>query len=58
MTGCVEDAMLMYSIMADSGNVGGVVPPLVLPTLNKAPGSFPLEGLKMGLYSEVSSLSF
>lgn len=55
LAGCVEDAMVMYSLMADNGSAGGKVPPLVLPTLNKNSGPFPLEGLKMGLYSQVNN---
>ncbi|GMH42524.1 hypothetical protein BSKO_10443 [Bryopsis sp. KO-2023] len=52
IAGCVEDAMVLYSMMAAKGSTSGSTPPLALPTLDPNPGPKPLAGLKMGIYTE------
>lgn len=56
-TGCVEDAVIMYSVMAEKGDPEKRVPPLTLPKLCPSAGASPLQGFKMGIYSEVGYCS-
>ena len=51
ITSCVEDALLVYTVMADHP----LAPPIVLPRLKPVANDASLTGLKVGVYQAVST---
>ena len=51
ITNCVEDALLVYTLMADHP----LAPPIALPRLKSVANDASLTGLKVGVYQAVST---